>query len=82
MKPLLPIDSPTYLRRLVRALNEVGMVGAFYCEASPYSIQCNRARLRAGNLECHSLATGAWLPPSSLSFSDAYGRDIVASRRA
>jgi len=83
MKPLLPIDSPAYLRRLIRAMNEAGKLDGFYCPVACHNVRCNRARLRAGKLECRSRACSPeWFTPSSLSFSDAYGRNIVASRRA
>ena len=87
MKPLLPTSSPTssptYLRRLVRELNQAGMVDCFVApvQAGGGSCRCDRARLKNGTLEVHGLG-GKWIRPYSLSFSDPYGRPIIASRIA
>jgi len=81
VKPLLPTDSPTYLRRLVRELNQAGMLDGFYAPVACHNVRCNRARLRAGVLQVHSHACSPkWFTPSAPSFSDPYGRTITASR--
>jgi len=81
MKPLIPTDSPLYLRRLVRELNQAGLLDGFYApvQAGGGSCRCNQARLRGGMLEVHAVA-GKWIRPISHSFSDPYGREIHASR--
>ena len=84
MKPPLSPDSPKYLRRLVRALNAEAMTGnGFYAPAAAHSVRCGRARLKDGKIEVHSTATHPeWFAPSANTFSDPYGREIVASRQA
>lgn len=77
MKPLIPTDSPLYLRRLVRELNQAGLRDGFYTK---FGVRCNRARRNsAGWIQCRT-PDGNWSlqsPP----FSDPYGREIIASRR-
>lgn len=79
MKPFLSPDSPTYLRRLVRALNEAGGLDGFYCSNG---VRCNRARLVFGDALEVRKCGGGWMLPPSHDFADAYGRPIVASRVA
>ena len=78
MKPLILTDSPLYLRRLVRELNQAGLRDGFYTR---YGDRCNRARrLSDGTLQVRRIG-GTWIQPSlPHSFSDAYGREIIASR--
>ena len=46
MKPLLETTHPTYLRRLVRELNEHGLVNGFYLKLPVTATRCNRAASR------------------------------------
>lgn len=76
MKPLIDEDSILYKKRLVRELNQEGMLNGFY----DHKGRCNRARLVFGGaLEVRS-SGGGWRLPQGPSFFDAYGRNIVASR--
>ena len=82
MKPLLALDSPTYLRRLVRELN--GLPDRFYFGGTRYT----RAAYRKGILCLRFMGCGErprnyWAHvaiPESAVFSDAYGRTVTASR--
>lgn len=92
MKPLLPLDSPKYLRRLVRALNAEAMRGnGFYSQlriapgsTDNWNIRCNQARLVmiAGGyrLDVHALGRG-WIPAETLVFGTSYGQSIEVSRQ-
>lgn len=78
--PLIPTDSPLYLRRLVRELNS--QVNGFYVPGWPFNIRCNRARLKAGELQVTEPSPRPkWFRPRSHLFTDPYGREIVASRK-
>ena len=79
MKQLLETTSPKYLRRLVRELNR--QTDGFYTAYAGFSLRCNRARLAAGVLECRPIAGTAWFTPTYGTFTDPYGREIVASRK-
>ena len=81
-RTLLSTESPTYLRRLVRELNAAGTLNGFYTSSSegPDNIRCNRAKLADGVLFVREIGEDSWFAPTELSFSDAYGRSIVASR--
>ena len=93
MSELLSGDHPTYLRRLVRALNEDGMVDGFYSrrgfaildKEAGHNWRCNRARLKRGVLQvraCGDHRTDAgWFTPASLEFCTPSGGTIVVSRR-
>lgn len=78
--PLFPLNHPTYLRRLVRELN--GQLNGFYYGGTRYS----RVRLVSGKMLQARQVTGTgevWDRINTLSpITDAYGRDIVVSRRA
>jgi len=77
MKTKLQLDSATYLRRLVRELNS--LPDGFYVNG----IRCNRASFTEGYLQVRPLGTRgfrAFLQDSS--FTDAYGRNVCASRHA
>jgi hypothetical protein len=89
-KPLLPLDSPLYLRRLARELNSQGDNGFYY-----QSVRYSAARLRKGQLQGYRPAAyldpqdpraariNPWRDLDSVllpSISDAYGRTICASR--
>lgn len=80
MKPLLPTDSPAYLRRLVRELNRQAIPNGFYVypEAGD-GFRATRARMRSGKLEVWD-CEGWVAAPSSLCFADPYGNPICASR--
>ena len=81
MKPLIDEDSILYKKRLVRELNQEGMLNGFYAPVACHNVRCNRARLKAGVLECRSYACSPeWFTPSTQSFCDHVGREIVASR--
>ena len=84
---LIPTDSPLYLKRLARELNSQS--DGFYHNGIRYSA----ARLKAGRLQVYRLA--AYLDPQdplaefhkswvevdpSMGFSDAYGREVCATR--
>lgn len=77
---LIETNSPLYLKRLVRELNN--LVDGFY--ASPvtlthrFATRCNRARLHKGQIQVKGCAD--WFVPLDHNFSDAYGRAVVASR--
>jgi hypothetical protein len=80
MKPLIEIWSLLYRKRLVRELNN--QVDGFYANIATMKVRCNRARIVKGEPEVHSLSCSpAWFKPSNLLFEDAYGREIVASRK-
>jgi len=72
MKPLLDTNSPLYLKRLVRELNS--QEHGFYCSEG---VRYHRARLYKGDLQAKGSYPWARV---SKPFSDAYGREIVASR--
>lgn len=75
MKPLIAEDSLLYKKRLVRELNQEGMLNGFY----DHKGRCNRARLVFGGaLEVRSSGGGWRLPQGK--FYDPNGRQIVASR--
>lgn len=85
MKTLLPLNHPTYLRRLARELN--ALPDGFYQDGTRYS----RARFTAGSLVAvgetlewnHRKRRTAWFSThDGITFSDAYGRSVCASRRA
>ena len=81
MKPPIPLSSPLYLRRLVRALNAEAATGnGFYAGTPDGACRCGRA-CRCG--ECVEVRPigGSWFATEGLSFWDSNGRDIVASRR-
>ena len=84
MKPLLETTDPRYLRRLVRELNGHGgrgSGGGFYAAIAGHVFRCNLARVRAGMLEVRSPSGfPQWFAPAFHSFTDCYGRGIVASR--
>lgn len=83
MNELLQLDSPKYLKRLARALNEESYTGnGFYAVFSGQASRCSSARLRGGVIEARQLSSSQWLSPDLNTFCDAYGRNIVASRRA
>lgn len=78
---MIEITSILYLKRLVRELN--GQTDGFYAPVATFNCRCNRARLRAGVLECRSpFADPQWFVPVRNTFTDCYGREIVASRGA
>lgn len=90
MKPLLPTDSPTYLRRLVRALNRMAKTGgAFHhrlrsrpSDRGYYSVRCNRARLTmvAGGYRLDvRLVDGRWMPSETTEFKRPGGGYVIAS---
>jgi len=74
MKPLLQTSDPKYRKRLVRALNS--QEHGFYTSVG---IRCNRARINNGVFQIKRIA-GKWEGSDVMSFCDAYGREIVASR--
>lgn len=57
------------LRSLVRELNSEAGIDGFYAPVACHNVRCNRARLRKGELECHSLdCSPEWFKPASLVF--------------
>ncbi len=83
MKKLIETDSPLYLKRLVRELNSAGILNGFYAPVATFSVRCNRARLRAGAIQCHSYdCTPEWFTPSVNRFDDGNGQEIVATRKS
>ena len=76
---LIETTSCLYLKRLVRELN--AQPDGFYAPVAGFNVRCNRARLKGETLQCHSFGSPEWFTPGANSFSDAYGREIVASRR-
>lgn len=79
---MLETTSNLYRKRLVRVLNDVGLLDGFYAFASTFKVRCNRARIRSGELEVRSpVCSPEWFKPASERFEDVYGREIVASRR-
>lgn len=79
MKPLLSLDSPLYLKRLVRALNFEQ--DGFYASIKCHRVRCNRARFKKGSIEVRSFkCTPMWFVPVTHVFTDTYARQIVASR--
>ncbi len=81
MKPLIAEDSILYKKRLVRELNDHGAVHGFYAPVAVHVVRCNRAAIRGGVLVVRSPMTcPAWFQPSSHTFTDPNGRQIVASR--
>lgn len=84
MKPLLPLNSPTYLRRLARELN--ALPDGFYHGGERYS----SAKTVRGQLVLvgetldwnHNKRRTAWFSDmTGNTISDAYGRNVVASRK-
>lgn len=81
-KPLLQTDSLLYLRRLTRELT-LALDGFYASTSTGGRVRCNRARLVNGTLQVHSFSCSPeWFDPKSYDFTDAYGRDIVASRKS
>ncbi len=83
MTTLLSDSSPLYRRRLARALNSLPdgfyLVGGNY----PGNLRCRRAAYRKGYLQVIPCGETAFLSTSAGSeFIDAYGRSVVASRKA
>lgn len=85
MKTLLPLNHPTYLRRLARELNS--LPDGFYQGGTRY----NRARFTLGSLVVigetlewnhRKRRTAMFSDTAGITFSDAYGRSVCASRRA
>lgn len=82
MKPLLSITHPKYLKRLVKELNKEGMVNGFYAPVATFNARCSRARVKGGVIQCFSAACRPmWFEPARNLFTDAYGREICASRK-
>ena len=91
MKPLLTKDSPLYLKRLARALNEEAMTGnGFYFKPTTrvFPIRGNKARLRRDwidsklTIQCRQIC-GDWHVAELDSFSTASNcEEITASRVA
>lgn len=78
--PLISTNHSLYLRRLVRELN--AQVNGFYAPVAAHTVRCNRARIKAGELQVRSPFTQPeWFAPSRPQFTDPYGREIVASRK-
>jgi hypothetical protein len=80
---LLDKTDVRYLRRLARELN--ALPDGFYLVGArcPGNLRCNAASVRMGCLTvrpCGNLGFRAI--PSTSEFMDAYGRTVVASRRA
>lgn len=74
MKPLLPKDSPLYLKRLVRALNADALSG------NGFMFKPNAARFRKGGIECRQIG-GGWHDAEPDSFSSVTRcEEITASR--
>lgn len=77
---LISTDSIQYKRRLVRKLNFEGGLNGFYASIATMNVRCNRARLRGEVLEVHSpFCSPEWFAPSCEFFTDAYGREVLAS---
>ena len=78
-KPLLPITSPVYLRRLVRDL--CFLPDGFYYNA----IRCVDAKHTRQNEIAVKTLSGTWITVSNLGtafFTTANGRGVFASRQA
>lgn len=77
-------DSPLYLKRLVRELNAAP--DGFYVYSHAFDgaacFRSNRARMKNGELQvCRNFnVKKEWVGAGDRVFSDAYGREIVASR--
>lgn len=86
MKPLLEITNPTYLRRLVREINNVLASGTgVYVEGSPHNVRIKRAKAAPNSraivvTACGPLLSQFFAEPDK--FIDGYGNSIVASRKA
>lgn len=81
MKPLLEVTDIRYLRRLVRELNQHGMVNGFTAKGIHWSCRCNRARLHKGEIHVRAVEFGhGWFEPISHLFIDSSGGIIVARR--
>ena len=82
MKPLIELDSPLYLKRLARELNNTP--DGFYASVATFSVRCNLAMFTKGELRVRSIGITSprWFKPAHLGFKDAYGRDITATRSA
>lgn len=79
MKPLLDLNSPLYLKRIVRELNS--QQDGFYASIACHRVRCNRARYKKYEIEVHSFTCKpTWFNAVSYVFTDCYGRQIVASR--
>ena len=78
---LISIDSPTYLRRLVRALNNES---SFYADVQTALglrvVRCNRATLRAGRIAVRPAGDIHFTFPANHEFANEYGQSICASR--
>jgi hypothetical protein len=86
MTTLIDTTSPLYLRRLARELNSL-QDGFYLCNADKWggNTRCSRAWFgpKTGQLfivPCGNL--GLRPAPIGAEFIDAYGRSVVASRRA
>ena len=73
---LLPLDSLTYRRRLVRALNRIAIDG-FYAAGH---VRCNQAKLVGEVFQVRSI-DGHWSSVTDEYFVDVYGREVCASRQ-
>lgn len=78
---LISKDSPLYLKRLVRELNNTPH--GFYTSLAGFCFRSNRARLHKGELQVRAMGDNfdkKWISPTRTIFEDVYGREIVASR--
>lgn len=86
MKPLISTDSPTYLRRLVRELNQYDVNGFYAIKSAEPGradcVRCVRARLHKGTLQVLRWRNGVgeWFVPGNYEFVDGNGGGIHASR--
>ena len=81
MKPLIDEDSLLYRKRLVRELNQEGMLNGFYAiEEAGHGTRCNRARIRNGQVQVRPCADRWFTPNWPANFWDPNGSRISASR--
>ena len=78
VKPLLAINSPLYLKRLVRALNQEAMAGNGFLAG--FHGRCLSAKFTHGEIMVRQ-TSGEWIYATHSSFSSvSSGEEIAASR--
>ncbi len=79
---MIDLDSILYRKRLVRELN--GLTDGFYASVATFNVRCNRARMRAGQIEVRGMREAVspqWFTPAKELFTDVYGCGVCASRK-
>jgi len=81
MKTLIEKTSLLYLKRLCRELN--ALPDGFYYTGGDFNVRCTKAAIKGGFLSVIPCGNrGFRAMPSDTQFIDAYGRAVIASRKA